>query len=167
MRILNAHNLTNQKKMEKYTLNKAIETMTEIASNPSPMAASLFTAEDVLRILNSIEPEQPYRVHIPNGWRRQFVDTLVDSIYDGDLIDYSSAQFTIRYGNEIELEHCEFDSSELRKQIEYNLDHACDEVNSEIMYQEEREAERQAEALEEANSNNESEANDENNESSN
>jgi len=165
VRILNAHNLTNQNKMEKYTLNKAIETMTEIASNPSPMAASLFTAQDVLRILNSIEPEPTNRAHIPDGWKRQFVDTLIDAIYDGDLIDYSSAQFTIRYGNELELEHCDFDTSELRKQIECNLDHACDEVNSEIMYQEEREAEEKAAALEEANSNNESEANDENNES--
>ena len=153
--------------MEKYTLNKAIETMTEIASNPSPMAASLFTAQDVLRILNSIEPEPTNRAHIPSEWLDQFVDTLLDNLDDSDIIDYDSAEFSIRYNNEVYLEGCSVDTYRLKREIKNQIDHACDEVNSEIMYQEEREAEEKAEALEEANSNNESEANDENNESSN
>jgi len=55
----------------------------------------------------------------------------------------------------------------LKREIRDQIAYACDEVNSEITFQEEREAEEKAAALEEANSNNESEANDENNESSN
>ena len=153
--------------MQKYTLNKAIETMTEIASNPSPMAASLFTAQDVLRILNSIEQEPINRAHIPSEWLDQFVDNLLDNLDDSDIIDFDSAEFSIRYNNEVCLEACSVDMYRLKREIKHQIDSACDEVNAEIIYQEEREAEAKAEALEEANSNNESEANTENNESSN
>lgn len=153
--------------MEKYTLNKAIETMTEIASNPSPMAASLFTAQDVLRILNSIEPEPTNRANIPAEWQDHFLDILLDNLDESDLIDYDSAEFSIRYSNELQLDNCGLDMYRLKREIRDQIAYACDEVNSEIIFQEEREAEEKAAALEEANSNNESEANDENNESSN
>jgi len=153
--------------MEKYTLNKAIETMTEIASNPSPMAASLFTAQDVLRILNSIEPEPTNRANIPAEWQDHFLDILLDNLDESDLIDYDSAEFSIRYSNELQLDNCGLDMHRLKRELRDQIAYACDEVNSEITFQEEREAEEKAAALEEANSNNESEANDENNESSN
>ena len=157
--------------MEKYTLNKAIETMTEIASNPSPMAASLFTAQDVLRILNSIEPEPTNRANIPSEWVDHFVDNLIDDLDESDIIDYDSAEFSIRYNNTLELDSCGVDTYNLKREIKQRIANACDEVNSEIIFQEEREAERAAEvneeSTEEANSNNESEANNENNESSN
>jgi hypothetical protein len=136
--------------MEKYTLTKAIEVMTEIASNPSPLTASLFTPQDVIKILKSIEiPEAKSKLaHIPDEWVEHFVDSLVDCIEDYDLIDYDSAEFKIQYGNELGLENINIDTYQLIKGIRSNLDSAIQDVNSEIKYKEEREQERAQEAQE-------------------
>lgn len=136
--------------MEKYTLTKAIEVMNEIASNPSPLTASLFTPQDVIKILQSIEiPESKSKyAHIPHEWVDTFMDSLVDSIEDYDLIDYDSAEFSIQYGNELRLENINIDTYQLIKGIRSNLDSAIQDVNNEIKHIEEREAENAREAQE-------------------
>lgn len=136
--------------MNKYTLNQAIEVMTEIASNPSPLTASLFTPQDVIKILQSIEiPESKSKyAHIPDEWVEHFVDSLVDCIEDNDLVDYDSAEFAINYGNELRLENINIDTHQLIKGIKRNLDSAIQDVNDEIKYAEEREAQRAQEAQE-------------------
>jgi hypothetical protein len=146
--------------MEKYTLKQAIETMNEIASNPSPMAASLFTPADVLRILESITlPEaQPKRAFIPNEWINNFIHTLTEDLEDYQIIDHDSAEFEL-YHNEIRLESISVDNYNLRIQLERRLSSALEHVNSEIEYQEEREREKLEESTENTNSASESDSN--------
>jgi hypothetical protein len=136
--------------MEKYTLNKAIEVMNEIASNPSPLTASLFTPQDVIKILQSIEIPEPTtnRAHIPDEWVEQFVDNLVDCIEDYDLIEYDSAEFSINDGKELKLENVSIDTYQLVKGIKSNLNSAIQDINNEIKYEEDRESERAQEAQE-------------------
>lgn len=127
--------------MQKFTLNQAIEVMNEIASNPSPLTASLFTPQDVIKILQSIEiPESKSKLaHIPDEWVERFIDSLTDCIENYDLIDYDSAEFCIRYGNEVHLENINIDTHNLIKALKGNLDSAIRDVNSEIKYQDEME----------------------------
>jgi hypothetical protein len=148
MRIRNAYK--NKIKMEKYTLTKAIEVMTEIASNPSPLTASLFTPQDVIKILQSIEAPEPTmnRAHIPEEWVEHFLDNLVDCIEDNDLIDYDSAEFSIRYNNEIHLENINLDTHNLVRGLRDNIQSAIDEVNNEIKYAEEIERSKAEESQE-------------------
>lgn len=149
--------------MEKYTLQTAIETIQQFAStsNEFPLKASIFTAQDVLNILQGIElPEaKPNRAHIPSEWATHFVELLIDDIDERDLIDYDSAEFNIRYNNELELENVNIDTYLLRKRIQEALESACQGVNDEIIYQEERDKEKLEEQAEDTNSEPESDSN--------
>ena len=129
-----------------YTLTEAIETMQKIVSNPSAMAGSLYSATDVLNILQSIK--QTKRVSIPAEWRDNFIHNLTDDLDEHDIIDHDSAEFEL-YHNEIRLESISVDTYNLRNQLERRLSSALEYINSEIEYQETRErenAEMEAEA---------------------
>ena len=129
--------------MKKYTLNQAIETMNEIASNPSPLKASLFTAQDVLNILQSIElPEvKTERAHIPDAWVDNFIDHITSNLDESEIVDRDSIQFSIRYNNEIYIDDAGIDSYHLRNQLTQNLHSAIKGVNDEIDYEYERKEE--------------------------
>lgn len=82
--------------MEKYTLEQAIEKMTEIASNPSPLTGSLFTAENVLSILKSIEPPVA-KASLPDGWDIDLVEnisTLIEEDFN-DYVDYGDVELEL------------------------------------------------------------------------
>ena len=148
MRIRNAYK--NKIKMEKYTLTKAIEVMTEIASNPSPLTASLFTPQDVIKILQSIEMPEPTmnRAHIPDEWVEHFIDNLVDCIEDYDLVDCDSAEYGIKSNNEVYIENISIDTHNLIRGLKSNIEMAIDSVNSEIKYAEEIERSKAEESQE-------------------
>jgi len=120
--------------------------MQTIVANPSAMTGSLYSATDVLNILQSIK--QTNRVSIPAEWRDNFIHYLTDDLDEHDIIDHDSAEFEL-YHNEIRLESISVDTYNLRNQLERRLSSALECINSEIEYQEERKrenAEMEAEA---------------------
>ena len=84
--------------MENYTLEQAIAKMTEIASNPSPMAGSLFTAENVLGILKSIQlPPAKVIREMPENWVEDVTDAIATFIEEdfNDFVDYDDVNFEL------------------------------------------------------------------------
>ena len=147
MRIRNAQQ--NQKYM--YTLEHAIKQM-ELATTlqPTKLNGPLFTAQDVLMILRSIQPT----VSIPAEFIDNFVDALTDDICEESIIEYDNVQFDIDYNNRIQVSNVEIDRYQLRRAITDNLQEAIDDVNREIAYELERQ--QPAETSEEANNSPES-----------
>ena len=117
---------------------------------PTKLNGPLFTAQDVLTILRSIQPT----VSIPTEFIDNFVDALTDGICDESIIDYDNVQFDIDYNNRIEVSNVEIDNYQLRRAITDNLQEAIDDVNREIAYELERQ--QPAETTEEANNSPES-----------
>ena len=104
--------------MEKYTLQQAIAKMTEIASNPSPLAGSLFTAENVLSILNSIEPPKA-KSSLPEGWEvdlKTKMENLIEEDFN-DFVDYDDVELDL-HGDRIEVTN-----------IGYHRHRICNSVN--------------------------------------
>jgi hypothetical protein len=136
--------------MEKYTLTQAIEALENLASNPSILTGSTYRIEDVIAILKSIDiPEaKPREVQIPDQWFDLFLDHLCEGLDDDELIDYDSAEFEIKYGNDLRLNRVILDTHNLKRQLKRNLADAMDEVSAEMAYEEDREAERAKEASE-------------------
>ena len=113
--------------MEKYTLQQAIEKMTEIASNPSPLAGSLFTAENVLSILNSIEP--PKAKILPENWESDLKDEMVSFIEDdfNDFVDYDDAEFELN-GDRLSLESVGYMSHRIKNAVDYFINNTVAEM---------------------------------------
>jgi hypothetical protein len=128
-----------------YTLEHAIKQM-ELATTlqPTKLNGPLFTAQDVLAILRSIQTT----VSIPDEWVDTFVDALTD-INDESIIDYDNVQFDIDYSNRIVVSNVEIDKYQLRRAITENLNEAIADVNREIQY--ELDKHQEAEQDEEAN----------------
>jgi hypothetical protein len=128
-----------------YTLEHAIKQM-ELATTlqPTKLNGPLYTAQDVLTILRSIQTT----VSIPDEWVDTFVDALTD-INDESIIDYDNVQFDIDYSNRIVVSNVEIDKYQLRRAITENLNEAIADVNREIQY--ELDKHQEAEQDEEAN----------------
>jgi len=133
-----------------YTLEHAIKQM-ELATTlqPTKLNGPLYTAQDVLTILRSIQTT----VSIPDEWVDTFVDALTD-INDESIIDYDNVQFDIEYSNRIVVSNVEIDKYQLRRAITDNLQEAIADVNREIQYELDRH--REAEQDEESNNSPES-----------
>lgn len=105
--------------MENYTLKQAIATMSEIASNPSPLVASLFTAEDVLNILKSIKPSG-----MPENWQEDVKDMISRMIEEDftQMADYDEFRVEINYGREIEVTEIGCDRRSIRESARHLVD---------------------------------------------
>ena len=113
--------------MEKYTLQQAIEKMTEIASNPSPLAGSLFTAENVLSILNAIEP--PKAKTLPEGWEGDLKSEMVSFIEDdfNDFVDYDDVEFELD-GDRLSVQSVGYMSHRIRNAVDYFINNTVSEM---------------------------------------
>ncbi len=114
--------------MEKYTLEQAIEKMTEIASNPSPLTGSLFTAENVLSILNSIEPPKA-KSSLPENWEIDLKDEMVSFIQDdfNDFVDYDDAEFELN-GDRLSLESVGYMSHRIKNAVDYFINNTVSDM---------------------------------------
>ena len=107
--------------MEKYTLEQAIEKMTEIATNPSLMVGSLFTAENVLGILNSIElPPAKVIREMPNGWQEEVTQLITNFIEEdfNEFVDYDDTEFELD-GDRLSVQAVGYSSRTIRSNTRY------------------------------------------------
>lgn len=114
--------------MEKYTLEQAIAKMTEIASNPSPLTGSLFTAENVLTILKSIEPLE-VKIALPHGWDIELEEKMVQLIEDdfNDYVDYDDTELELD-GDRISVYNVGYKSHRIRNSVKYFIQNTATEV---------------------------------------
>lgn len=127
--------------MEKYTLEQAIEKMTEIASNPSPLTGSLFTAENVLSILKSIEPPVA-KGSLPDGWDIDLEEKIVDLIEEdfNDYIDYDDTELELD-GDRISVQSVGYKSHRIRNSVKYFVQNEATQLlqpqdeNEEVIHQ--------------------------------
>ncbi len=127
---------------------------------------SMFAKEDVLRILNQIEqPKVEPKVEVQTSypskeWLNRIKDVVLESIRetdfnDTDMFDISNFQFSIKHGNQIELDSCEVDACALKVYLENEIENAFGVIEDDIieLQQQNEEEERlnSNEALKEAN----------------
>ena len=126
---------------------------------------SLFTKDDVINCINMVEEQKveevrPMMLTYPNKfWLDKIRNGILERIRntdfnDSDNIEISETEFSIRYGNTIELDSFEVDGSSLRNYIENEIEDFFGMIEDDIieLQQEKEEDERLSsnEALKEA-----------------
>lgn len=126
---------------------------------------SLFTKDDVINCINMVEEQKveevrPMMLTYPNKfWLDKIRNGILERIRntdfnDSDNIEISETEFSIRYGNTIELDSFEVDGSSLRNYIENEIEDFFGMIEDDIieLQQEKEEDERlnSNEALKEA-----------------
>lgn len=126
---------------------------------------SLFTKDDVINCINMVEEQKveevrPMMLTYPNKyWLDKIRNGILQRIRDTDFSDSDNfeikeAEFSIRYGNTIELDSYEVDGSSLQRYIENEIEDFFGMVEDDIieLQQEKEEDERlnSNEALKEA-----------------
>jgi hypothetical protein len=126
---------------------------------------SLFTKDDVINCINLVEEPKveqvnPMQVAYPNKYwldkiRNGILERIRDTDFnDSDNFEIKEAEFSIRYGNTIELDSYEVDGSPLQRYIENEIEDFFGIIEDDIieLQQEKEEDERlnSNEALKEA-----------------
>ena len=126
---------------------------------------SLFTKDDVINCINMVEEQKveevrPMMLTYPNKfWLDKIRNGILERIRntdfnDSDNIEISETEFSIRYGNTIEIDSFEVDGSSLRNYIENEIEDFFGMIEDDIieLQQEKEEDERlnSNEALKEA-----------------
>lgn len=96
--------------------------------------SSVFTKEDVLNLLQSIEVKASFDKEIFVKFVKQYVEEQVEELETCDILDLGSAEFCLN-GNEIELEDIRIDTGDLTKNILCDIDSAVDELFFNLGYQ--------------------------------
>ena len=83
--------------------------------------SSIFSKEDVINLINSIEAEEGRKISVHDIERA--LDNVINWIENNqrDLVDFSSAEFELSYNNVVELVNVELDAEELRGVLENNF----------------------------------------------
>jgi hypothetical protein len=129
--------------MENYTLEQAIATLEAI--NEQSLTSSIFSRQDVIRILKSIVvPEVKVTEYqaLPEDYVDRLIDELVDSIDSDDAIEKDTADFELSYDNRIELNSVDLDTYRIKRNMMNAYDNIMSGINADIAYEKEREQER-------------------------
>lgn len=114
---------------------------------------SLFTKDDVINCINLVEEQKveevrPMMLTYPNKfWLDKIKNGILERIRetdfnDSDSIEISEAEFSIRYGNTIELDSFEVDGSSLRNYLENEIEDFFSVIEDDIIeLQQEKEEE--------------------------
>ena len=105
---------------------------------------SLFTKDDVINCINMVEEQKveevrPMMLTYPNKyWLDKIRNGILERIRDTDFSDsdnfeISEAEFSIRYGNTIELDSYEVNASSLQKYIENEIEDFFGMIEDEII----------------------------------
>jgi len=89
--------------------------------------SSVFTKEDVLNLLQSIEMKKENLVtkEMLVTFVTDYVETQVEQLDAGDILDLSSAEFDLN-GNEITLENVDIDTRDFTRNILGDIDESVD-----------------------------------------
>jgi septum formation inhibitor-activating ATPase MinD len=94
-------------------------------TNVNECMSSVFTKNDVLGLLQSIEMKTSFDKESIISFVERYVEDQVEQLEAQDILDFSSAEFCLN-GNEIELDNIEIDISDLTKNIMGGIDEAVD-----------------------------------------
>ena len=99
--------------------------------------SSIFSKEDVLFLINSIEVGSNKKVSVLDIQRA--IDNVIDYVENNerDIVDLDSAEFEINYQNRIELTGVSFNTSELREALENNFSDFAEEDEVEDEFEKE------------------------------
>ena len=87
--------------------------------------SSIFTKEDVLNLLQSIEMKTSFDKESIISFVERYVEDQVEQLEAQDILDFGSAEFCLS-GNEIELDNIEIATRDLTKNIMGGIDEAVD-----------------------------------------
>jgi len=110
----------------KQPLNVVIQSVIE-ANNP--YAGTMYTKEDVLRILNTIEVEKATLTSEQIGNLQRKVRRSIEDCSGDEVIDFSSLTFDIRNGNEIEATDGDIKYETLTEASDCAIDDFFNELN--------------------------------------
>ena len=93
----------------------------EVLNSVQSSISSIFLKEDVINIINSIEVGSSRKITTVDIARA--IDKTVDSFERNsqDLLDYTDVEFSIRYGNRIEVDSVGLDFDYIREALENNF----------------------------------------------
>jgi hypothetical protein len=99
---------------------------------------SIFSKEDVLKLLNSIQAQPT----LPEGFAEGLVDKIAAKVYSKidrhstvKLVDYDSAEFEIDYNNKLTLTNVDIDTDEICDAVNDAVQGAVDEMMEELFPQ--------------------------------
>ena len=89
----------------------------QVAHSPS----SIFTREDVIKLINSIEERSSRKISVNDIERA--IDNVINSFERDteDIVDYTSVEFNISYDNRIEVESVGLNLDFIREALENNF----------------------------------------------
>jgi len=117
-------------------------TKQEVISQVQSSLGSLFTREDVINGLNMVveEPKvKPKMLNYPSKqWLDKIKDTILDSIRnvdfnDSDMFELDSFEYSIRYGNQIELDSFDVNACALKTYVENEIENAFGGIEDDII----------------------------------
>lgn len=106
-------------------MKRTFEQTLELVSN-SP--ASIFTKDDVIKLMHEMEMETKFKVNV-DGLKaaiKDSVEDMVGGMYTDEFVDYNSADFSL-CGNEIQIDDISFNKGNLMDTIENTVNEAIDE----------------------------------------
>jgi hypothetical protein len=114
--------ITNQikkSKMNKLTLKQAIEQLTSMQNNANVLNASLYSVDDVLNILNSIQEPKT----LSPSWQEDLTQGIRDMIENefSEMVDYDDIEFDLNQ-REISASSVGYDSREIRNVVTHWVD---------------------------------------------
>lgn len=98
---------------------------------------SIYSKEDVINLLDSINVEQKSSIHIEKikAFVQESIEDWFNNMSANDYIDHDSIEFSINYGNtlsvdDIGLEHGQM-SRDMYQQVSYSIDECIEELERE------------------------------------
>jgi hypothetical protein len=106
-------------------MNPITRTIQEVTALVNGNFSSVFTKQDVLDLIQSIEvkKENPITREMLVDFVSEYIETQVNQLEAQDIVDFSSAQFDLN-GCELSLEDVDIDSDDLRRNMLGEIDDA-------------------------------------------
>jgi hypothetical protein len=119
---------------------KVMQTIQETVASVQNAFPSIYTKDDVVKLLESIEIEPSEQV--ANGLTRDQIEELCKRVValvkenaknlDSDCIDRDSAEMSMGYSNTVELDSVEFDTREVANQVVNGIGDVIEEYFEEL-----------------------------------
>jgi hypothetical protein len=108
-------------------MNPITRTIQEVTALVNGNFSSVFTKQDVLDLIQSIEVKKENLITKESlvDFVTEYVEAQVEQLDAGDILDLSSAQFDLN-GNELTLENVDIDTRDLTRNILGEIDDAVD-----------------------------------------
>jgi len=116
-------------------------TKQEVISQVKGSFGSLFTKEDVIKCLNMVveQPKVETKASYPSrDWLDRIKNEILSRIKevdfnDTDMIDGSNFEFSIKYGNQIELDSFDIDACSLKNYVENEIEEVFGVIEDDII----------------------------------